>query len=117
MKKKIGKSFLELIRVSRIIPALGYVCIICILFFNKTLLEAVIEKCLLNRCLFKLKCSSSFTEINSFTNVLRTLQKLLPCVLGNVKINVQLRSVLLVMPVVNVNRRDWLARKYLCCVN
>ena len=77
------------------------VCIICSLFFTYALLEAVIEKCLLNRCLFKsakslkntcesIYCyycrlqASSFPEINSFTYVLRTLQKLLPCVLGNV---------------------------------
>ena len=74
------------------------VCIICSLFFTYALLEAVIEKCLLNRCLFKLAKSlkkpvkvfsviiagCSFPEIDSFTYVLRTLQKLLPCVLGNV---------------------------------
>ena len=29
-------------------------CIICSLFFTYALLEAAIEKCLLNRCLFKL---------------------------------------------------------------
>ena len=77
------------------------VCIICSLIFTYALLEAVIEKFLLNRCLFKsaksLKntCESiycyycrlqapSFPEIKSFTYVVRTLQKLLHCVLGNV---------------------------------
>ena len=77
------------------------VCIICSLYFTYALLEAVIEKCLLNRCLFKsakslkntcesIYCyhcrlsASSFPEMNSFRYVVRTLQKLLPCVLGNV---------------------------------
>ena len=65
------------------------------LFSIYALLEAVIEKCFLNSCLFKLKnpwkylesihcysrCklqASHFSEINS-----STLQKLLPFVLGN----------------------------------
>ena len=80
------------------LPVLGYVSVLFASVFTYVLLEAVIEKCLLNRCLFKLAKSlkkpvkvfsviiagCSFPEIDSFTYVLRTLQKLLPCVLGNV---------------------------------
>ena len=60
VKKKIGESFLELIFlffiVSRIIltSIRLCVCIICGLFFTYALLEAVIEKCFLKSCSFKL---------------------------------------------------------------
>ena len=60
VKKKLGESFLELIYF---IFHMSFknntsfrlcVCIICSLLFTYALLEAFIEKCLLNRCLFKL---------------------------------------------------------------
>ena len=106
VKEKLGESFLELICfifyefLRFLLLVLGYDAsvLLAVCFLLMALLEAVIEKCLLNRCLFKLAKSlkkpvkvfsviiagCSFPEIDSFTYVLRTLQKLLPCVLGNV---------------------------------
>ena len=59
VKKKIGKSFLELtcfIFYLSFKPVLLRLCafIVCCLFFIYGLLEAVIEKCLLNSFLFRL---------------------------------------------------------------
>ena len=92
VKKKIGKSFLELtcfIFYLSFKPVLLRLCafIVCCLFFIYGLLEAVIEKCLLNsflfrlskileKCLWKYYCyescrlqASNFTDINSFTDM------------------------------------------------
>ena len=59
VKKKIGKNFLELtcfIFYLSFKPVLLRLCafIVCCLFFIYGLLEAVIEKCLLNSFLFRL---------------------------------------------------------------
>ena len=59
VKKKLGEGFLELICFIFYMSFKDNtslrlcVCIICSLFFTYALLKAVIEKCLLNRCLFK----------------------------------------------------------------
>ena len=58
VKKKIGKNFLELICFLFYLsfkPVLLRLCaFVCCLFFIYGLLEAVIEKCLLNSFLFRL---------------------------------------------------------------
>ena len=60
VKKKIGETFLELICFNFYMSFKNNtslrlcVCIICSLLFTYAFLEAVIEKCLLKRCLFKL---------------------------------------------------------------
>ena len=60
VKKKIGETFLELICFNFYMNFKNNtslrlcVCIICSLLFTYAFLEAVIEKCLLKRCLFKL---------------------------------------------------------------
>ena len=65
--KKTGESFLELICFIFYMSFKNNaslrlcVCIICSLFFTYALLEAVIEKCLLNRYLLELARSYKYT--------------------------------------------------------
>ena len=67
VKKKTGESFLELICFIFYMSFKNNaslrlcVCIICSLFFTYALLEAVIEKCLLNRYLLELARSYKYT--------------------------------------------------------